>query len=154
MKYLEKAFIDKNLEVVSCAEPLEEVIDKMKGFLRSQHIDRLRVGDCSIEAISSQNRFWDLISHSSFRLTYVPIYRRDRRLCQEQDCLDCPREAFDFAQAQSSRTLLPPLPWSPFLSEEGLYVSRCVRGGAEVRGGGGFYNFSLVQIWDLFSQTP
>lgn len=44
------AFTEKNLEVASCVEPLEEVIDKMKGFLRSQHIDRLRIGDCSIEA--------------------------------------------------------------------------------------------------------
>ncbi len=44
------SFTEKNLEVAACVEPLEEVIDKMKGFLRSQHIERLRVGNCSIEA--------------------------------------------------------------------------------------------------------
>ncbi len=31
-------------------EPLEQVIDKMKELLRSQHIERLRKGNCSIEA--------------------------------------------------------------------------------------------------------
>ncbi|MBO5347676.1 MAG: Na/Pi cotransporter family protein, partial [Lachnospiraceae bacterium] len=31
-------------------EPLEQVIDRMKELLRTRHIDRLRVGDCGIEA--------------------------------------------------------------------------------------------------------
>lgn len=45
-----RAFVEKDLKIASCVEPLEEVIDKMKGFLRSQHIERLRKGNCSIEA--------------------------------------------------------------------------------------------------------
>ena len=45
-----RAFVDKDLVIANCVEPLEEVIDKMKGLLRSQHIERLRKGNCSIEA--------------------------------------------------------------------------------------------------------
>ncbi len=44
------AFTENNLNVANCVEPLEEVIDKMKEFLRAQHIERLRRGNCSIEA--------------------------------------------------------------------------------------------------------
>ncbi len=44
------AFCENNLEIAYFVEPLEQVIDKMKEFLRAQHIDRLRVGKCSIEA--------------------------------------------------------------------------------------------------------
>ncbi len=44
------SFNEKNFEVAACVEPLEEVIDKMKELLRSRHIERLRVGNCSIEA--------------------------------------------------------------------------------------------------------
>ncbi len=43
-------FTERNVEVAACVEPLEEVIDKMKSFLRGQHIERLRIGNCSIEA--------------------------------------------------------------------------------------------------------
>ncbi|MBQ7355774.1 MAG: Na/Pi cotransporter family protein [Clostridia bacterium] len=46
----EIAFAENNVEVGNCVEPLEEVIDKMKDFLRAQHIERLRLGKCGIEA--------------------------------------------------------------------------------------------------------
>ena len=44
------SFAKNNPERASLVEPLEQVIDRMKEILRSRHIDRLRVGDCSIEA--------------------------------------------------------------------------------------------------------
>ena len=43
-------FTENDLVMATCVEPLEQVIDKMKEFLRAQHIERLRVGKCSIEA--------------------------------------------------------------------------------------------------------
>ena len=43
------AFVENNAEQANLVEPLEQVIDRMKELLRSRHIDRLRVGDCSIE---------------------------------------------------------------------------------------------------------
>lgn len=44
------AFINNDLETANNVEPLEQVIDKLKELLRSQHIERLRRGNCSIEA--------------------------------------------------------------------------------------------------------
>ncbi len=44
------AFIENNSEQANLVEPLEQVIDRMKELLRTRHIDRLRVGDCGIEA--------------------------------------------------------------------------------------------------------
>ncbi len=44
------AFTENDLKTAECVEPLEQVIDKMKEFLRAQHIERLRGGKCSIEA--------------------------------------------------------------------------------------------------------
>ena len=44
------AFVENNAEQANLVEPLEQVIDRMKELLRSRHIDRLRVGDCGIEA--------------------------------------------------------------------------------------------------------
>ena len=44
------AFVENNAEQANLVEPLEQVIDRMKELLRTRHIDRLRVGDCSIEA--------------------------------------------------------------------------------------------------------
>ena len=44
------AFLEDNAEQANLVEPLEQVIDRMKELLRSRHIDRLRVGDCGIEA--------------------------------------------------------------------------------------------------------
>ncbi len=44
------AFIEKNAEQANLVEPLEQVIDRMKELLRTRHIDRLRLGDCGIEA--------------------------------------------------------------------------------------------------------
>ena len=44
------AFIEDNADQANLVEPLEQVIDRMKELLRSRHIDRLRVGNCGIEA--------------------------------------------------------------------------------------------------------
>ncbi len=44
------AFLENNAEQANLVEPLEQVIDRMKELLRSRHIDRLRVGECGIEA--------------------------------------------------------------------------------------------------------
>ncbi|MBQ8841693.1 MAG: Na/Pi cotransporter family protein [Ruminiclostridium sp.] len=44
------AFVDNNVDIANLVEPLEQVIDRMKELLRTRHIDRLRVGDCGIEA--------------------------------------------------------------------------------------------------------
>ncbi len=44
------AFIEDNAEQAYLVEPLEQVIDRMKELLRTHHIDRLRVGECGIEA--------------------------------------------------------------------------------------------------------
>ncbi len=45
-----RAFVENNAEQANLVEPLEQVIDRMKKLLRTRHIDRLRVGDCGIEA--------------------------------------------------------------------------------------------------------
>ena len=44
------AFSERNDDAAVCVEPLEQVIDKIKAYLRSAHIERLRLGNCSIEA--------------------------------------------------------------------------------------------------------
>ena len=44
------AFIEGNAEQANLVEPLEQVIDRMKELLRTRHIDRLRRGDCGIDA--------------------------------------------------------------------------------------------------------
>ena len=46
----EAAFCDGELSQAECVEPLEQVIDRMKEYMRESHIERLRVGQCSIEA--------------------------------------------------------------------------------------------------------
>ncbi len=43
-------FVENDLDKANFVEPLEQVIDRMKELLRTRHIDRLRVGDCGIEA--------------------------------------------------------------------------------------------------------
>lgn len=45
-----KAFTESSADCAKLVEPLEQVIDTMKELLRTRHIDRLCVGDCSIEA--------------------------------------------------------------------------------------------------------
>ncbi len=45
-----RAFAEENTEIAASVEPLEQIIDEMKDYLRSQHIERLRRGGCSIEA--------------------------------------------------------------------------------------------------------
>ena len=44
------AFVENDAERANLVEPLEQVIDRMKELLRTRHIDRLRVGECGIEA--------------------------------------------------------------------------------------------------------
>ncbi len=44
------AFAEEDAQQANLVEPLEQVIDKMKKVLRTRHIDRLRTGDCGIEA--------------------------------------------------------------------------------------------------------
>ncbi len=44
------AFTENDLALSNHVEPLEEVVDKMKDYLRTKHIERLRGGQCSIEA--------------------------------------------------------------------------------------------------------
>ena len=44
------AFVEDNAEQANLIEPLEQVIDRMKELLRTRHIDRLRMGECGIEA--------------------------------------------------------------------------------------------------------
>ena len=45
-----EAFEKTDLEIASRVEPLEEVVDVLKGQLRSSHILRMQRGECSIEA--------------------------------------------------------------------------------------------------------
>ena len=44
------SFVGKDSQRAILVEPLEQVIDRMKVLLRAKHIDRLRIGDCGIEA--------------------------------------------------------------------------------------------------------
>ena len=44
------AFVHGDVEQAMKVEPLEQVIDRLKELLRTRHIDRLRVGECGIEA--------------------------------------------------------------------------------------------------------
>lgn len=43
-------FAENDTEKATLVEPLEQVIDRMKELLRTRHIERLRVGNCGIEA--------------------------------------------------------------------------------------------------------
>lgn len=45
-----KAFIENEVELAYEIEPLEEIVDRLKARLRSNHIIRLQRGECSIEA--------------------------------------------------------------------------------------------------------
>jgi len=45
-----KAFSEQDDSVAALVEPLEQVIDRLKEELRSGHIERLRLGECGIEA--------------------------------------------------------------------------------------------------------
>ncbi|MBQ5840868.1 MAG: Na/Pi cotransporter family protein, partial [Clostridia bacterium] len=45
-----KAFTENDVILSNHVEPLEEVVDNMKDYLRTKHIERLRGGQCSIEA--------------------------------------------------------------------------------------------------------
>jgi phosphate:Na+ symporter len=43
-------FAKNNEDYANFIEPLDQVINRMKELLRTRHIDRLRMGDCGIEA--------------------------------------------------------------------------------------------------------
>ena len=45
-----RSFVDNDLTAANTVEPLEQIIDHMKEFMRTQHILRLQQGGCSIEA--------------------------------------------------------------------------------------------------------
>ncbi len=45
-----KAFVENDLAEAYAVEPLEQVINRLKDRLRARHIERLQMGDCSIEA--------------------------------------------------------------------------------------------------------
>ncbi len=44
------AFVNGDAALAVCVEPLEQVIDRMKEYMRTSHIERLRQGECGIEA--------------------------------------------------------------------------------------------------------
>ena len=43
------SFINDDYELASHVEPLEQVIDKLKGVLKERHVSRLQNGECTIE---------------------------------------------------------------------------------------------------------
>ena len=45
-----RAFVENDIEAVTYIEPLEQVIDRLKENLRSNHIIRLQRGECTIDA--------------------------------------------------------------------------------------------------------
>lgn len=44
-----KAFIDEDIELAKCIEPLEQVIDSLKKKMKSRHVLRLQHAECTIE---------------------------------------------------------------------------------------------------------
>lgn len=49
MDNAQMAFVHNDIQVAVRVEPLEEVIDDLQAALRSNHVERLRVGECTIE---------------------------------------------------------------------------------------------------------
>lgn len=49
MEMTERAYVDSDIEIAAEIEPLEEVIDGLTAQVRSNHIDRLLTGNCTIE---------------------------------------------------------------------------------------------------------
>lgn len=50
LEYARDAFEQKDLSAAQHIEPLEEVVDDMVGVLKDNHLERLRVGDCGVDA--------------------------------------------------------------------------------------------------------
>ena len=50
LSYTKKAFEDDDLEAARHIEPVEEVIDDLVATLREKHLDRLRNGQCTVDA--------------------------------------------------------------------------------------------------------
>ncbi len=44
-----KAFVNEDIELAKCIEPLEQVIDRLKKKMKSRHVARLQQGICTIE---------------------------------------------------------------------------------------------------------
>ena len=44
-----EAFINEDIELAKCVEPLEQVIDSLKKKMKARHISRLRQDECTIE---------------------------------------------------------------------------------------------------------
>lgn len=44
-----KSFMNADVSLAKCVEPLEDVIDQLRNELKSRHIERLRSGKCTIE---------------------------------------------------------------------------------------------------------
>ena len=44
-----RAFVENDLKAATLVEPLEQIVDKLKAALRSNHIQRMQRGECSIE---------------------------------------------------------------------------------------------------------
>ena len=44
-----ESFINDDYEAASHVEPIEQVIDKLKGQLKSRHIERLQKGECTVQ---------------------------------------------------------------------------------------------------------
>lgn len=55
-----KAFIDEDIELAKCVEPLEQIIDSLKKKMKARHIVRLQKDECTIE---TGFVFSDLISN-------------------------------------------------------------------------------------------
>ena len=45
-----RAYLQMDLEVAKDVEPLEQVIDDLKEQLRTRHIERMKTGNCSVDA--------------------------------------------------------------------------------------------------------
>ena len=44
------AYMKDDVDAAKCVEPLEQVVDELKAEMRNRHINRLKRGECSIEA--------------------------------------------------------------------------------------------------------
>ncbi len=49
MRMAYKAYNEGDVKTAALVEPIEQVVDKLKANIRSRHIDRLKLGECTIE---------------------------------------------------------------------------------------------------------
>jgi phosphate:Na+ symporter len=50
LELAQRAFVNSDLDAAKTVEPLEQVVDRLKEWVRTQHILRLQQGECSVEA--------------------------------------------------------------------------------------------------------